>query len=117
MDHRNLLPHRSADVDVADFGLEFVVFDPRNSMVHLLSEWMAVVFDACDGACTQAELATQAAAYWHGDVDESQRRVEEAVQAFWNLGLLVGAEPMIPPPCLGCTPVQAERRRSWRTRR
>jgi hypothetical protein len=96
------MPRNSTEAEVADFGTEFVVFDPRNRMAHHLSGWMAVVFDACDGTTLVADLVTDATDFWNGNADEARMRVDEAIDALANLGILEGADPMAPPPCVGC---------------
>lgn len=111
------MPRRSTHVEVADFDAEFVVFDPRNTMVHHLSGWIAIVFDACDGESSRAELAADAIDYWHGEIDEAHRRVDEAIEVFENLGILEGLDAVTPPPCIGCEAAGIRRRRRWFTRR
>jgi hypothetical protein len=113
----DVMPDRSDEVEVADFGTEFVVFDPRNRMAHHLSGWLAAVFDACDGDSSPAELAADATAYWQGNPDESRYRVGEAIRAFESLGILAGSTPLEPPPCVGCGGGRTSTRRRWQVRR
>ncbi len=108
-----VMPRRSDLVEVADFGSSFVVFDPRNHLVHELSGWLAIVFDACDGECSPEDLASEAVDFWQGDSAEAHDRVGEAIRAFESLGILDGTEPMTPPPCLGCGDGAVAKRRRW----
>ena len=116
-DRHHVMPRRTRHVEVADFGTEFVVFDPRNRMAHHVSGWPAVVFDACDGTTAVAELAAEATDYWHGDIDEARERIEEVVRGFEHLGILEGTDAMAPPPCIGCPPAAIAGRRRWFARR
>lgn len=99
----DILPRRHPVLEVAEFPVEQVVFDPRSNRVHHVRDLAAVVFDACDGVTSVAALAEEIAEATAGDHEAIVGNVRLVLQAFAVEGLLEGTEPEpAPPPCLGC---------------
>ena len=53
------MPVRHPALEVAEFEVELVVFDPRVNRVHHLRDLGAAVFDACDGVTPMADLVAE----------------------------------------------------------
>jgi PqqD family protein of HPr-rel-A system len=96
------MPARNSGLEIAEFGHEFVVFDPRCGQVHLLSELTAVVFDACDGHTPVAELCRELVEAGVAGPQAAEEMLVGVLEEFCALGLLEGTEWIPPPPCVGC---------------
>jgi len=94
----DVLPLRHADLEVAGFDDEFVVFDPRCSEVHVVSNVTAVVFDACDGKSSRADLIRDLVDVAGLGRSDATRAVDESLAALARRGLLVGTTPEGRPP-------------------
>jgi hypothetical protein len=63
------MPERRADLEIAEFDHEFVVFDPLAEQVHFVEGFMAIVFDACDGNTLTEHLLAELADALPADQD------------------------------------------------
>lgn len=100
----HLLPQRHPELEVAEFEIECVVFDPRVNRVHHLRELAAIVFDACDGATETASLVAELCEVLGLQAADATAAIDASLASFHEAGLLVGSEPPPePPPCLGCS--------------
>lgn len=97
-----VLPAQSLEIEIADFDVEIVVYDPRVKIVHLLTHATALVFDSCDGVTTSQALIAEFVDAGAGEPDEVAALIELSLAELSALGLLDGSEPSMPPPCLGC---------------
>lgn len=104
-------------MQVAEFELEYVVFDPRSRMAHHLVREHAVVFEACDGHSSPAPLVADLVEAGHGTEQEIVVLLAESLAELTGLGLLEGGEPPAPPPCVGCGSRQAQSNGHRRPRR
>ena len=96
------MPAKNPVIEIAEFDDGTVVFDPRVSVVHLLEDLPAVIFDACDGATPIDELVLEVGEAFGASSDDAREHVEMSLQSFADLGLLEGTEPEEEPPCIGC---------------
>lgn len=87
------LPARRADLEVAEFDTEYVVYDPRGQRVHRLSGLAAVVFDACDGVTSHSHLIGEVQTVLDVSSDEAAHVVEDALTRLGQAGLLAVADP------------------------
>lgn len=93
-----VLPRRHADVEVAEFDTEYVVFDPRCNEVHLITGLAAVVFDACDGVTPTAQLVEEIEELLQIPGDAVAREVVSALDQLRRIGILRGTAPTDRPP-------------------
>lgn len=108
----DVLPRRHPDIEVAEFGAEFVVLAPDAKQMHRLRGFTAVVFDGCDGSTRLGELVEEVVGAGLGDTDSCTNEVQRVLRELADLGLLEGTSPAKPPPCLDCG--QPVKRRRWR---
>ncbi len=97
-----VMPARHTSVEVVEFDAEVVVLDTRSRQVHLLGALAALVFDSCDGRTTVASLVVEIAEYSADDEAAVADAIARALHELGQLGLLVGTESAMPPPCVGC---------------
>lgn len=87
-------PQAIADVEVAVFEGEAVLFDPQASMVHHLNAVPAATWLCCDGETTVAEMLDELADVFSvtepADVETLSTGVHESLARFAAEGLLVG---------------------------
>jgi hypothetical protein len=87
-------PEAVADVEVAVFEGEAVLFDVHASMVHHLNAVPAATWLCCDGKTTVAELIDELVDTFSvsapGDIDMLTTAVHESLARFASEGLLVG---------------------------
>ncbi|HAP78440.1 MAG TPA: hypothetical protein DCR14_20450 [Acidimicrobiaceae bacterium] len=100
------LPRRNPALEIAEFEVEFVVYDPGTQQVHHLRELTAVVFDACGEAVTTEELAAELAEAMQVPVADAERSVVDTVDVLARAGLLA-----VDPPAAMSTAVEAVRER------
>lgn len=93
-----MLPERKADLEIAEFATEFVVFEPRCSEVHQLGGLTAIVFDACDGSTTVDALAEEIAGALGIGVDEAAVHVDDSLVALARADLFVAESEADRPP-------------------
>ncbi|MFZ4718652.1 MAG: hypothetical protein ACOYMR_04470 [Ilumatobacteraceae bacterium] len=74
------MPDPRADLHVASFDTEYVVWDPTCGLVHLLEGLHAVVFDACRSRIGRDELAAELVAAGI-DTPAAQHEAQQAVDA------------------------------------
>jgi hypothetical protein len=85
------MPERRPDLEIAEFDHEFIVFDPDAKQVHLVEGFLAIVFDACDGATLTEHLLGELADALPGDQEPiGTAEVEAALAQLGALGLLTG---------------------------
>ncbi|MEQ1699003.1 MAG: HPr-rel-A system PqqD family peptide chaperone [Ilumatobacteraceae bacterium] len=100
-DPRLAMPHR-VDMPTAVFDDAYVVLDAVTAETHLLETTTAVVFDACDGVTTSAELIDDFVVGLGVEPATAVALIEESLASLSDLGLLRGTERQAPPPCIGC---------------
>ena len=100
------MPARNAVIEIAEFDDGTVVFDPRVSVVHLLEDLPAVIFDACDGMTSIDEFVVELSEALGATTANAREHVEVSLRSFADLGLLDGTEPEVEPPCIGCDDAQ-----------
>ena len=116
------MPSRHPALEVAEFEVELVVFDPRVNRVHHLRDLGAAVFDACDGVTPMADLVAEIVEVAGASEQDATEAVQAVLASLTAEGMLEGAEPPAPaPPCLGCgggaAAVAPARARRWWPRR
>jgi len=95
---RDLLPRRHAELEVAEFDDEYVVFDSRCMDVHLIGGLTAVVFDACDGVSRRSALVDDLVQLLDLDRSSARRMVTDNIEALKLRGLLTGTTSQRRPP-------------------
>jgi hypothetical protein len=110
--NETVLPHRHPDVEVAEFGAEYVVLAADAKQMHRLQGFSAVVFDVCDGSTTVGALVAEVVDAGLGDAESGIAEVRRVLEELADLGLLEGTSPAKAPPCLDCG--QPAKRRRWR---
>ncbi len=113
----DVLPARHAHLEIAEFGTELVVYDPQVHMVHLLSGFQALLFDACDGSTATEALVAEFVEAGVGDREQVLDALRIAFIDLVTLALLVDHEPPDGPPCLGCFGAELSPPRPHRLRR
>ena len=98
----DVLPQRHAHLEIAEFGTELVVYDPHVHMVHFLSGFQALLFDACDGATATEALVDEFVEAGVGDREQVLDALRLAFIDLVTLALLADHEPPDGPPCIGC---------------
>jgi len=115
------MPSRHPALEVAEFEVELVVFDPRVNRVHHLRDLGAAVFDACDGVTPVADLVAEIVEVAGATEQDAVEAVDAVLASLAAEGMLEGAEPPAPPPpCLGCgggVAARPAKPRWWRRRR
>jgi hypothetical protein len=74
------LPTVRADLHVAEFDLEYVVWDPTCETVHLLTGLHAIAFDACRHGTTFDSLLAEIADITDADPNDALAALEAAVE-------------------------------------
>lgn len=113
----DVLPQRHAHLEIAEFGTELVVYDPQVHMVHLLSGFQALLFDACDGATATEVLVDEFVEAGVGDREQVLDALRIAFIDLVTLALLADHEPPDGPPCIGCFGAELSPSRPRRSRR
>lgn len=114
----DVMPARHPGLEVAEFDSALVVFGADANQVHLLQQVHALVFDSCDGSTPRAAVAGELVDAGVGPEADVDELVSSVLDDLARLGLLEGATPSKPPPCIGCGgDVAASRRRRRLSRR
>lgn len=79
---------RVADVTVVELDSEAVVYDRRTGVLHHLNAGATLVFRACDGTSTIAELAGDIAAVAGKPVEMIEPEVRAAIRGLRKADLL-----------------------------
>ena len=86
-----ILPARTAGLEVAEVDGELVVLHPGDRRAHHLDVGLALVFDACDGTTTLADLAGEVAEASGGSAGEAADWIGRAIQILREHHLVDGA--------------------------
>ena len=86
-------PQAIANVEVAVFDGEAVLFDEAAQMVHRLNAVAAATWISCDGETTIAEMITELAEVFDASATVVSEQIQQALHLFVGEGLLLGHIP------------------------
>ena len=84
------LPKLRTELHIAEFDLEYVVWDPTCETVHLLRGLHAITFDACRTGATNADLIGEIVESTHVDDAHALVALDAALEHLAGLAMFSG---------------------------